>query len=108
MTWRPLPGDGVGEPRRLGASLDGVVRSLGGPGADALVALFARWPEIAGAAAAHSRPVGMAGTTLVVAVDQPAHATELRYHATELLARACEVAGPGVAERLEVRVRPWR
>ncbi|MDP9071986.1 MAG: DUF721 domain-containing protein [Actinomycetota bacterium] len=106
MTWRPLPGDAVGQPRRLGASLDGVVRSLGGPGAQALVALFARWAEIAGPAAAHCRPVGMAGTTLVVAVDEPARATDLRYRGAELLARVSEVVGPGVAERLEVRVRP--
>ena len=102
--WRPLPAEGSTEPRRVAESLDAVARSLGAP----MVALVSRWAEVAGPAAVHCRPVGMAGGTLTVAVDQPARATDLRYRGADLLRRAGEVVGPGVVERLEVRVRPVR
>ena len=104
MGWRPLPGEGDAEPRRLAESLDEVTRCLGAP----MVALVTRWPEVAGAAAPHCRPVGLAGGTLTVAVDQPARATDVRYRGADLLRRVGEVVGPGVVERLEVRVRPLR
>ncbi len=106
MTWRPLPAEGGHEPRRLGEAIDGVVRSAGGPGAGALTAVFAGWEELAGPVAAHCRPVALAGRTLVVAVDQPGRATEVRYRSGELVRRIAEVAGVGVVERLEVQVRP--
>ena len=108
MGWRPLPEAANAEPRRLAESLDVVARSLGAPGAAPLVALVTRWPELAGAAAAHCWPLGMAGGTLTVAVDHPARATDLRYRGAELLRRVGEVVGPGVVERREVRVRPAR
>ena len=106
MTWRPLPGEGGRDPRRLGESLDTVVRSLGGPGAGPLAAVFDGWEEVAGPLAAHCRLLALAGRTLVVAVDQPGRATEVRYRGADLLRRLAEVAGAGVVERLEVQVRP--
>ena len=106
MSWRPLPDEGGRQPRRLGEAIDGVVRSLGGPGVGALTAVFAGWEEVAGPMAAHCRPVALAGRTLVVAVDQPGRATEVRYRAGELVRRIAEVAGAEVVERLEVQVRP--
>jgi len=43
---------------------------------------------------------------LVVDVDQPGWATQLRYLETDLLARLAAVAGPGAVRSIEVRVRP--
>ena len=105
--WRPLPGAEDRLPRRIGELLDGVTRKLGAPPAEALRAVFNQWPEIAGTvAAAHSRPLSVTRGVLVVAVDEPGWATSLRAVSSQLLRRVEEVAGPGVAERVEVRVRP--
>lgn len=73
----------------------------------ALGVVFNRWEEIAGpAAAGHSWPLSVNRGALVVAVDAPGWATALRALSTQLLRRVGEVAGPGVAERIEVRVKP--
>lgn len=105
--WRPLPEEEDRLPRRLSESLDGITRSMGAPGVVALNMLFNRWEEIAGSvAAAHSWPLSVTRGALVVAVDGPGWATSLRALSTQLLQRVEDVAGPGVADRIEVRVKP--
>lgn len=108
MTWRPLPRQPGGEePRPLASSLDEVARAIGAPPAEALSVVFSRWEELVGAAvAAHSRPVSLVRSTLVVSVDHPAWATQMKYLGSTLLARITETLGHEVASRLEVRVRP--
>ena len=94
-------------PRRLDASLARLSRRLGAPSADALQAVFSRWDEVVGGPlAVHARPVSLVGGVLVVAVDDPAWGSELRYLASSILARLEEVVGAGAATRIEVRVRP--
>lgn len=107
-SWRPLPSPSPAPPTRLGTDLDRVARRLGAPGAEPLVALFERWPAVAGPLAERCRPLWLARGTLVVAVDDPAAATEVRYRSGELLARLSEVLGGPTADRLEVRVRGRR
>jgi predicted nucleic acid-binding Zn ribbon protein len=108
-TWRDLPTPGAAGPKRLSTGLDRVARGLGAPGAAVLAAVFGRWAEIVGPDLARSsRPLWLAGGTLVVGVGDPSSSTELRYRADEVLDRVAEVAGDRVAERLEVRVRPRR
>lgn len=96
------------EPVRLSDSLDEVVRGLRpeGPAAPvgAIGGVFGRWEEAVGAAvAAHVQPVKLDGTTLVVVVDDPTWATQLRFLEQTLTTRLAEVAG-AVVERLEIRV----
>jgi len=105
------------EPVRLGDSLHDVVRSLrpdGAPGgvtrmggdasASALGGVFGRWEEAVGdALAAHVQPVKLDGTTLVVQVDDPAWATQLKFLEGTLKQRLAEVAGATI-DRIEVRV----
>jgi len=92
-------------PKPLADGLDEAVRQLGGSDAGSLSAVFSRWDEIAGPALAeHSRPLRMAGEVLVVAVDQPAWATQVRMLSSSLLERVGEIAGR-VPSRLEVVVR---
>ena len=95
------------EPRRVGDSLDRLSRSLSGVGAQPLVSVFTEWPKVVGdTLAAHCRPLALDGTRLVIAVDEPAWATQIRYLETELLGRLAEVVdGPPVAS-IEVRVSP--
>ncbi|MDO8391427.1 MAG: DciA family protein [Actinomycetota bacterium] len=98
------------EPVRLGDSLHDVVRSLrpdaASPAAPAAAmgGVFGRWEEAVGAAvAAHVQPVKLDGTTLVVKVDDPAWATQLKFLEGTLKQRLLEVAGATI-ERLDVRV----
>jgi predicted nucleic acid-binding Zn ribbon protein len=55
--------------------------------------------------AAHAQPIALRGSTLVVGVDAPAYATQLRLLTPQLLARLAELTSPGVVEAVEVRVR---
>jgi predicted nucleic acid-binding Zn ribbon protein len=66
--------------------------------------VFGRWEEAVGAAVAeHVQPVKLDGDVLVVEVDDPAWATQIRFLEGTVRERLREVAG-AVVERLEVRV----
>lgn len=95
------------EPVALAASLDAVVRSLRGPSAKAVAGVFAGWDEAVGPlVAAHARPVSLDEGRLVVEVDEPGWATQLRYLEGTLRERLAEVAGGYELRSVEVRVRP--
>jgi len=73
----------------------------------AAVSVFSRWAEAVGpAVAVHARPLRLDGTRLVVGVDGPAYATQLRLLSGQLLARLRDLVGPGAVDSVEVRVRP--
>ncbi|MBI4883309.1 MAG: DUF721 domain-containing protein [Actinobacteria bacterium] len=101
------------EPVRLGESLHDVVRSLRPPNgsdasvpalASALGGVFGRWEEAVGdALAAHVQPVKLDGALLVVVVDDPAWATQLKFLEVTLKQRLAEIAGVTI-ERIDVRV----
>jgi Dna[CI] antecedent, DciA len=118
---RPRGGQDRG-PRPVGEALDDVVSGLGPSppgggaprgdgdrgGAAALGTVFSRWEELVGEAVArHARPLRLAGGTLVVAVDQPAWATQVRVLAPGILTRVAERTGERL-DHLEVVVRPLR
>jgi predicted nucleic acid-binding Zn ribbon protein len=93
------------KPRPVRESLEHLARRLGAPTASALGAVFSQWEEAVGpSVAAHARPVSLADGVLVVVVDQPGWATQLRYLSTDLLQRLADVAGDGVVGRIEIRV----
>ena len=103
-TWRA---DGDAEPQRVGATLDSVAARLGGGSAQGLAALYGRWEDIVGSAAAgHARPGALRHGRLVIEVDHPAWATSLAHLEATILRRAAEVVGAGVVRVVEVRVRP--
>lgn len=102
------------DPVPLSETLSGLVRSLGpvergsrrseGPSSTAMGGVFGRWEEAVGAAvAAHVQPVKLDGEVLVVEVDDPAWATQMRFLEGTVRERLREVTG-AVVERLEVRV----
>lgn len=107
MTVERLPtSDGSASPRRVGEALDRVVRHLGAPRAEDVASVFARWDELVGdQIAAHARPVALRDGAVVVAVDDPAWASQLQWLESDLLARLGEATDEPVT-RLEVRVRP--
>jgi predicted nucleic acid-binding Zn ribbon protein len=102
--YQPLPGQGS-EPKLVGASLDRVAASLGVPSATTLTTVFAAWADLVGASvAANSRPRSLQGGVLVVTVEQPGWATQLRWLEADLLVRLGEVLGSGEVTAIEVRV----
>ena len=97
-------------PVPLSDSLAAVVRDLrddpsGATTVASMGGVFGRWEAAVGAAvAAHVQPIRLDGTRLVVEVDDPAWATQLRFLESTLMARLAEVAGARV-ETIDVRVR---
>ena len=114
-------GDSWHEPTVLGDSLSAVVRSLrddrighraGSPqpavSASALGGVFGRWLEAVGPAVAeHVQPKRLDGTRLLVEVDEPAWATQIRFLESTLKQRLLDVAGVQI-DVLEVRVARQR
>lgn len=98
----------------ISESLSAVIRSLrnDSPGTAAephlarqMGSVFGRWTEAVGeAVAAHVKPLKLDGTKLVVEVDDPAWATQLRFLETTVKQRLHEIAGADI-ETIETRVR---
>jgi predicted nucleic acid-binding Zn ribbon protein len=92
------------DPIPLSSSLDAVVKSLRGPSRAAVGGVFGRWDEAVGEQiAAHVQPVKLDGGTLVVEVDDPVWATQVKFLASTIIERLRTVAGVEVS-RVEVRV----
>jgi len=88
-------------PRRLGDALERVL-----PGSTALATLTATWSTVVGEAlAAHTRPTKIAGGTLVIAVDDPAWAAQLKWLEQDLVSRCTDALGPGVVTSTRTVVR---
>lgn len=99
-------GHSVGPPPQVvGASLEQLVRHLGWGPKTRAVGVIADWERIVGPAiAANARAVASDGSTLVVAVEDPAWATQLRWLEAGLLDRLADETGVRF-ERLVIRVR---
>ena len=98
------------DPVPFADSLRSVVRSLrndseSAANAGALGGVFGRWEEAVGAPVAeHVQPVKLDGGKLVVEVDDPAWATQLRFLDSTEKRRLLEVAGATI-ETIDVRVK---
>lgn len=94
-------------PRPIAQALDQVAFRLRAPRAQVLAAVFEAWEELVGAVmAAHTSPVRLVDGELVVAVDDPAWATEMKFFGPELIGRINAVAEQEAVTSLIVRVRP--
>lgn len=92
------------EPVPISSALDGVVRSLRGPSRAAVGGVFGRWAEAVGdQIAAHVTPLKLDEAVLIVEVDEPAWATQVKFVTPMIIERLASVAGVDV-ERIEVRV----
>ena len=103
--WEPSP-ESAG-PKPIGEALDQVAFRLRTPRAQVLATVFDAWEELVGAVmAAHTSPVRLVDGELVVAVDDPAWATEMKFFGPELVGRINAVAEQEAVTSLTVRVRP--
>lgn len=92
------------DPIPISTSLDGVVRSLRGPDRRTVSGVFGRWEEAVGdQVAQHVRPRKLDGGVLLVEVDDPAWATQVKFLTATILERLEAVSGV-VVDRIEVRV----
>ena len=105
MGWQPLHKSSG--PQRLGEALDRVTSRLKTPRARVLKMVFEAWEELVGSVmAAHTSPVRLVDGELVVAVDDPAWAAEMRFFGSELIGRINDAAEEEAVTSLTVRVRP--
>jgi predicted nucleic acid-binding Zn ribbon protein len=94
------------DPRTLSESLDGLLRDLRAGARHEVGGVFGRWEELVGAVlAAHARPVKLDGGRLLVEVDEPGWATQLRFLESDVLARLHDGAGIDLSG-IDVRVGP--
>ena len=93
------------EPVPLSDALAKVGAEFGLAPSGAHATLDARWDEVMGAdVGAHAHLVSVRDGVLTVTVDDPIWATQLRYLEPAIVTRARALLGPGVVDRLRVRV----
>ena len=92
--------------RRLGEALSEVAAELRIDDPDDVAAVMAAWPAAVGdAVAAHVRPRRLHDGELLVEVDGPVWATQLRYLEEDLLRRLGRKVRPGVVRSIRPVVR---
>ena len=92
------------DPVPLSSSLDDVVRSLRGPSRESVGGVFGRWDEAVGEQVAqHVTPLKLDEGVLVVEVDDPAWATQVKFLTPMITERLSQVANVRI-DRIDVRV----
>ncbi len=108
MPYLPLPttdGAPEGGPVTVGENLDRLLGRWGGPTRRTVSGMAGRWREMVGdALAEHTRPVRVRDGTLIIAVDDPAWATQVRWLGEDLAARARTVLNDDSIVGIEVRI----
>ncbi len=95
----------AGDPRSLQEALAAALRELGLPGPGVTERVDALWQDIVGPVlGAHTSVRSVRDGVCTVVVDGPAWATQLRYLAGELVARATEALGTTVVREVRVVV----
>ena len=96
------------EPTSLSNSIERLLKSLRGGDRQTTVTVFSRWAEIVGEpVCSHVKPLKLDAGTLIVEVDEPAWATQMKFLEADLLKRL-NVGGAMPVERLEIRVKRKR
>lgn len=96
------------EPNPISLGIERLLRSLRGGDRRATVTVFGRWSDLVGdGVAAHVRPLKLDQETLIVEVDDPAWATQMKFLEEDLLRRLRDTGDMSV-QRLDIRVRRRR
>ena len=93
------------EPVPLRDAIAMVGKELGLPSPDLIATLISRWVDIVGPAiAAHAQVRSVRDGECTIVVDGPVWATQLRYGASDLVARVNERCGEGAVTSVKVVV----
>jgi len=96
------------DPMPVSASIDRILQSLRAPARSQVEGVFGRWEELVGPQiAAHVTPIRLEADLLVVEVDDPAWATQVKMLSDDLRRRLAEGAEVCVS-RIDVQVRGAR
>ncbi len=91
----------------LAGSLERLQRTLGLARPDTVRVLTSSWTQLVGSRLADAcRLHSVRGTSLVVAVDDPAVAEHLRWQRSDLVAAANELCGCHAVDDVEIRIAP--
>lgn len=94
------------DPLHITDSLGEVTQALGMGKGQTVPCVFRSWNQVVGdAMAAHAQPLRLEGDLLIVSVDHPAWAVQVRYLGTEILAKLAMACGTGSPSELRVTVR---
>jgi len=106
MTWKPLPlepGDFPSTP--VAVALAKVASRLGAASPETQKVVFNTWSECVGSdIESHAQPLSLVDGTLVVTVDDPRWATQLKWMAPQISQRLNEAVGNQAISRIEVRL----
>jgi predicted nucleic acid-binding Zn ribbon protein len=93
-------------PQQVGQAIAKVLSRIGAsPSPQTMELVFTRWAELAGTElAAHSQPMRLQNSTLIVGADHPAWATRARMESEQILANARQL-GDTTIDRIEVVVQ---
>ncbi len=98
---------GGDEPVPIGDALAEVGSELGLPDPAVFALLHTRWTDLVGEnTARHARLRSLREGVLLVAVDAPEWATQLRYVEPEVLRQSAALVGPGVVRKMRLIVDP--
>jgi predicted nucleic acid-binding Zn ribbon protein len=107
MTWRPLPGsnaDKAGTPVKQ--SLDQLASKLGLASTATLNTVFTNWESAVGPEVSqHAEAVSLVDGVLVVMVDHPRWATQLKWLGPQVVERLNAKAEKSEITRLDVRIK---
>ena len=97
------------QPQPLANSIERLLGHLNAPTASTLQTVFDRWDDLVGPGLAeHTEPVSLVDRCLVIAVDDPAWASQLSWDANRVIDLVNgELEGP-LVETLQTRIRPTR
>jgi len=94
-------------PVPLRRSLERLLAGMGAPKIDDTMMIIEQWPEIVGARLADRiEAVAVSGSELLVAVHDPAWASQVTWLEAQLLERIEVLVGPGKITSVRVRVQP--
>lgn len=100
--------NGDSEPQPISLGIERLLKSLRGGDRRATVTVFSRWSDLVGeGVAAHVRPLKLDSGTLILEVDDPAWATQMKFLQGDLLDRLRETGDMSV-HSLDIRVRRRR